>query len=273
LEEQVNEHEQFTPAVPDWYSESDDGPQLRKVCSLVRTARTGQSGCWVVQLIGHLDHRPAEPYACEEPLRGLVLLGGRQHHAWYAARPEKPERGVEEQPADALAAMLRVDDDVVQDARRPAQRHVVVPLDGGVGVANHVPVIIGDEDGLARLFELRAHEGRIALRCPRSRGQKAPRVEVVMLLDEERAEAADPRQVGRRRTPDDGPGLGPELSIFAQQKLRSILQGIPDGDIAKMREVIQLLTRAIPLSLPLSLFLDKDEVHYRVPGVVNTSEE
>jgi hypothetical protein len=44
-----------------------------------------------------------------------------------------------------------------------------------------------------------------------------------MLLDEERAEAADHRQVGRRRTPDDGTGLRPGLRIIAHQWLRSIL--------------------------------------------------
>lgn len=121
--------------------------------------------------------------------------------------------------------------------------------------------------------DLCARYARSALRRPRPRGQEALRVEAVMLLDEEHTEASDPRKVGRRRAPDDGPGLGLGLRIIAQQRLRSILQGIPDGDIAKMREVIQMLTRAIPLSLPLSLFLYKDEVHYRVPGVVNTSEE
>src|SRR5215207_8756133 len=149
-------------------------------------ARTGQSGRRVVKLARHLDHRPAEPRAREEPLRRLVPLGGRQHHARHAARPEERERGVEEQPSDAPAAILRVDDDVVQDARRPAQRHVVVPLDRGVRVADHVPVVIGDEDGDVRVFELRAHEGRVVRRRPVPRGQEAPRVELVVLLDEER---------------------------------------------------------------------------------------
>src|SRR5439155_24585050 len=45
-------------------------------------------------------------------------------------------------------------------------------------------------------------------RRPLPRGQEAPRVEGVMLLDEERAEAADPPQVGGRRAPDDRAGLG-----------------------------------------------------------------
>src|SRR6266850_866285 len=99
--------------------------------------------------------------------------------------------------------MLRIDDDVVQDARRPTERHVVVSLDRGVRVADHVPVVVGDEDGGVRVFELRAQEGRVVRRRPLLGGQEAPRVEVVMLLDEERAEAADPRQVGGGRAPDD----------------------------------------------------------------------
>ena len=50
------------------------------------------------------------------------------------------------------AAMLRVDYDVVQHTRRPAQCHVVVPFDSGECVADHIPVVIGDEDGLVRIF-------------------------------------------------------------------------------------------------------------------------
>src|SRR6267143_538423 len=72
--------------------------------------------------------------------------------------------------------MLRIDDDVVQDARRPTERPVVVPLDRGVRVAHRRPLL---------------------------GGQEAPRVEVVMLLDQERAEAAAPRQVVGGRAPDD----------------------------------------------------------------------
>src|SRR5207253_949722 len=47
------------------------------------TAQPGQSGCRVVQFARHFDHRPAEPHAREEPLRRLVPLSGRKHHAWH----------------------------------------------------------------------------------------------------------------------------------------------------------------------------------------------
>ena len=49
-------------------------------CSLGRAvgpSRPGQSGRRVVQLARHLNHRPAESHAREEPLRRLVPLGGR----------------------------------------------------------------------------------------------------------------------------------------------------------------------------------------------------
>ena len=39
-----------------------------------------------------------------------------------------------------MAAMLWLNDEVVQDARRPAERHIVVPLDGGVRVTDHFPM-------------------------------------------------------------------------------------------------------------------------------------
>jgi hypothetical protein len=141
-------------------------------------------------------------------MRRLIPLGRREHDAGRAARPEELQRGVEEEPADAPAAVPRVDDDVVQDSGRPAQRHVVITLDGGVRVADHVPSVVADEDGHIRVFELGAYERRVALLRPRPRCEEAPRVEAVMLLDEERAEAADGRQVGGRRAPDDGAGLG-----------------------------------------------------------------
>jgi hypothetical protein len=77
-----------------------------------------------------------------------------------------------------------IDNDVVQDASRPAERDVVVALDCGVSVADHVPVVVGDEDEDVRVFELRPQEGRVVNRSPVPRGQEAPRVELVMRFDE-----------------------------------------------------------------------------------------
>ena len=45
-------------------------------CQLGDYARPGRLGRGVVQLARHLDHRPSEPHAREEPLRRLVPLGG-----------------------------------------------------------------------------------------------------------------------------------------------------------------------------------------------------
>ena len=191
---------------------------------MIDLTRPRQSGCRVAQLKRHLDHCPPEPYAREETLRRLVLLGGREHHARHAARPEELKRGLEEQASDASTAMFRVNDDVVQDARRTAKHHVVVALDGCVRVANHNPVVTGDEDSFVLIFKLSADEGRIAFWRPWPRSQEALWVEVVMLLDEERAEASDLRQVGGGRAPDEWHGLESELIIFALQRLRSILR-------------------------------------------------
>jgi hypothetical protein len=104
--------------------------------------------------------------------------------------------------------MLWVNDEVVQDARPPAERYIVVALDRGVRVANHVRMGLGDEDGRLRVFEFCIQEGCI-VRCGSvSRGQEALRIEVLMRLDQERAEPAEPRQVARHRTPNVGHGGG-----------------------------------------------------------------
>jgi hypothetical protein len=63
-----------------------------------------------------------------------------------------------------MAAMLWVKDEVVQDTRRPAERYIVVALDRGVRVADHVRPGFGDEDGGLRVFEFCIQEGRI-VRC------------------------------------------------------------------------------------------------------------
>jgi hypothetical protein len=138
----------------------------------------------------------------------LVSLGRRQDDARRAARLQVRQGRVEEQPPDATAAMLWVNDEVVQDARRPAERQVIVPLDRGVRVADHVRMGLGDEDGRVRLFEFCTQEGRIVRWSPVVRGQEAPRVKVVMRLDQERAGPAEPRQVAPHRTPNEGHGGG-----------------------------------------------------------------
>jgi hypothetical protein len=104
----------------------------------------------------------------------------------------------------ALIVPLLHQQDVGLHVRLPPRLRVArrdLPLQVG---RDHTPVVVGDKDGFFGVFELRADEGRVARRRPRPRCKEAPRVEVVMLLDEERAEEADPRQVGGRRARDDG---------------------------------------------------------------------
>ena len=70
-----------------------------------------------------------------------------------------------------------------------------------------------------------------------------------------------------------GPVWDSDLVFLLSKGYARFFGRTPDSDIARLREVIQLLTRAITLVLLLSPSLDKDEVHYRVPSVVNADEE
>src|SRR6185312_14402043 len=97
-------------------------------------------------------------------LGDFILLRRRQYYAWRAFGFECSERRVEERSAYALPAMLGIDDDVIKHTRRSAQRHVVVPLDAGVGITNHLAVALGDEDHDVRLIELASEKRAVTLR-------------------------------------------------------------------------------------------------------------
>jgi hypothetical protein len=90
-----------------------------------------------------------------------------------------------------------IDDDVVQHARRSAQRHIIVSLDTRVGIAKHLTVPLGDQDDDVRLIELRPKEPSVLVRGPRRWREEALWVEVVVRADEECAESADGREVCR----------------------------------------------------------------------------
>jgi hypothetical protein len=97
-----------------------------------------------------------------------------------------------------LPAIGRIDDNVVQDARWSAQRHVVVPLDSRVGVSNHGTVALGGKDDDVRLIELRPEKPAVSLGGLRRWRQEALRVEVVVLTDQKCAELAEGGDVCRR---------------------------------------------------------------------------
>ena len=70
-----------------------------------------------------------------------------------------------------------------------------------------------------------------------------------------------------------GPVSEPNLVFWLSKGYGRFFGITPGGDIAKRREVRQILTIAIPLVLLLLPFRNKDKVHDCVPGVVNTNEE
>ena len=98
--------------------------------------------------------------------------------------------------ADPLPAVIRIDHQIVNHAGRAAQRHIVVPLDPGIGIADHRAVPLRDQNELVRLFTLRAEKAAIKLGHVRSRREEAPGVEFVMLRDQHCAKAADRGHVG-----------------------------------------------------------------------------
>src|SRR5207244_3732568 len=100
-----------------------------------RVARVAHSSRAVAKLSRHLDHGSTEAYAAKESLCGLVPLGRREHDLGRTSSVKLRKRCLEQHSANAVAAMRGIDDDVVQHACRPAQRHVVAPLDTRVGVS------------------------------------------------------------------------------------------------------------------------------------------
>ena len=155
------------------------------------------------QLARHLHHRSPEADAPEQPLRVRVLLRRRQNHTWGAARPKLRQHRVKQQPAHSAAAMIGIDDDVMEQRGGPAEHHVVVPFQRRVGIADHLSRI-RNEDHRVRFIELRGQIRRVAIERPAGGREKAPAVEFVVLLDEQRAQPAKAANVVAASTTDDG---------------------------------------------------------------------
>ena len=175
------------------------GPDRRVNRYLLSISR--HSGLVAVQLARHLDHRTPKPRASEQPLSGFVPLRRRHDDPRRAARLERRHYGFKQQPTDAVPAMVGVDHDVVEDPRRPAQRHVIGPLDAGVAVTEHLAVPLRDEEDDARLPDLPPDERGVGVLRPRRGRDEALRVEVVVHPNEQRAESADGRDIRTRRGP------------------------------------------------------------------------
>lgn len=115
--------------------------------------------------------------------------------------------GLEQHPPNPLAAMRRIDDDVVQHAGRTAKRHPVVSFDASVGVAEDLAVPLRNEDDDIGRIKLRPEIRCIPLLRPRRRGDEALRIEVVMETDDHCAEPPYRREIGGRRRANDDRGF------------------------------------------------------------------
>jgi len=176
-----------------------------------------------VKLPRHLDHGSTEAKPAEEALGGVVPLRRREYDPGRASSLKCRECGVEKHSADAAPALRRINDDVIQHARRPSQRHVVAPLDTRIRVPEHSPAPLGNEHDNARLFELRPEKRRVAtlgLWCGRD---EALRIEIVVRSHEQRTESADGFEVRGRGGSDRDAGRVVVQGVVALVGQRSIL--------------------------------------------------
>jgi hypothetical protein len=90
-----------------------------------------------------------------------------------------------------LAAVSRVDDEVVEHGSRAAKRHVIGAFHAAEYITNHRSVALGDEHELARLTDLRREEAPVRLGHAGPRPEKAVGIEIMMLDDEQRAKPAE----------------------------------------------------------------------------------
>src|SRR5205085_5126035 len=108
-------------------------------------------------------------------------------------------------PADPLATRAFIDNEVLDRARWPAQRHEIEAFERRVCVADDLARLLGDEDDGSGVVKLTADEMRVPRGDVGRRGKEAQRIEFVMLRNERCAEAADGLEIGRNRGPDSNP--------------------------------------------------------------------
>ena len=65
-------------------------------------------------------------------------------------------------PPNAVATILWIDENVVEHAGRPAQRHVVGVLHTRIHISDRTPFLLGDEHERVLSMELRSEKRRIA---------------------------------------------------------------------------------------------------------------
>ena len=117
------------------------------------------------------------------PLRLLVARCRGEHHTRGALRLERGDDRLEQRSSDATPSRMRIDHDVMQQSRRSAQRHPIVPLDRAVRVADHRSVVLGHQHhGLPR-SELRAEDLCVSTRRLRTGREETLRIEFVVPCD------------------------------------------------------------------------------------------
>jgi hypothetical protein len=98
--------------------------------------------------------------------------------------------------------MVRIDHEVIDDPRRPAQRHIVVPFHAAEGIADDLVFPLRDKNRHFRSLSLGDEECAVAFRQIGDGRDEAPGVESVMFRNKQRAETPDGDTVGGNRRPD-----------------------------------------------------------------------
>jgi hypothetical protein len=177
----------------------------------------------------HLDHRPPESCAGEQALGGLIPRRRGEHDSGRATSLEPCQRGIEQHAAHALPATGGINHNIVEHARWPAQRHVVSPFERCIGIAEHFPFAMRDEDGYSRILELRPEVGGIPLFGPRGGRDETRRIELVVGADQERAQPPQRREIRRRCRPYGDPGPAQRHPVLPSFRFCTFLLSIVDN--------------------------------------------
>jgi hypothetical protein len=102
--------------------------------------------------------------------------------------------------------MVGIDKKVVQQARRAAERLVVVAFHRRKCVADHLSYLFSNEDEDVRIVELGTEKLSVVVRCASARGKEAAGIKIVVLLHEQRAKPAEGWKVSIGRAADDEGG-------------------------------------------------------------------
>lgn len=132
----------------------------------------------------------------------MVLIGCEQQRARSAEAGKCIEGGGKQKAADPLPTMIRMDDKVIDDARRAAERHIIIPFLPDEGIADDLAVALGNQHPHVGALRLADEEATITFGQIRNRSDETLRIEIMMLGHEQSAEFAESVAVGGDRWPD-----------------------------------------------------------------------